>query len=571
MFELTLSPFVQFSIFITVVLGISGLMKVLRQPLIIGYILSGIILGPFLLDILKEKETIQTFSEMGIAFLLFIVGLGLSPNIIKEVGKISLVTGIGQIVFTSIIGFLLGIILGFNIVTSIYISIALTFSSTIIIMKLLSDKDALDKTYGKISVGFLLVQDFIAILILIILSALSGGKNAEIEIIITIIKGVIFAATLIPFSMYILPKIIDFFAKSQETLFLFGIAWGLGLGSLFYVAGFSIEVGSLIAGITLSISPYSLEISSKLKPLRDFFIIYFFIMLGSQMVFNEIPKIIFPALVFSIFVLIGNPIIVMTLMKYFGYNIKTSYMSGLTVAQISEFSLILITMGVNSGQLKPEIMSFVTLIGIITIGGSTYMIMFSDQIFEKIKFLLKIFEPTNQNNINLKSKRIDYVLIGYNRIGFSILRSFKKITKKFLVIDYDPEIIKFLKHKKIDCIFGDASNIELLNDIDLKKSKFILSTIPDIEINLMIINHIKTSKKKPIFISTARQIKDAKKLYNEGVDYVIMPHFLGGEYIANIIEKAESNKNIYKIERIKDIKNLNERLEIGHEHPNNPK
>jgi Kef-type K+ transport system membrane component KefB len=277
--------FVQISLVILVVLGVSFIMRILRQPLIIGYILSGILVGPFFFDILSEYEIFETFANIGIAFLLFIVGLNLSPKIIREVGKVALITGLGQIFFTSLIGFFIARLLGFSPVVAIYVSIALTFSSTIIMMKLLSDKDALEKLYGKVSRGFLLVQDFVAIFILIIVPSISGGANAIGTIAGILGKGVLFMVFLVPISIYFLPKLEDFFAKSQEFLFLFAIAWGLGLASLFFYAGFSIGVGALIAGILLSISPYSYEISSKMKPLRDFFIIAFFIWLGSQMIF----------------------------------------------------------------------------------------------------------------------------------------------------------------------------------------------------------------------------------------------------------------------------------------------
>jgi Kef-type K+ transport system membrane component KefB len=273
--------FNQISLIILIVLAVSLVMRLLKQPLIIGYIIAGVIAGPFFLKILPEVDTIRIFADFGIAFLLFIVGLHLSPKVIKEVGKISLITGIGQIIFTSLIGYFISILLGFSPITSLYIAIALTFSSTIIIMKLLSDKGDLESLYGKISIGFLLVQDLVAILILIIISSLSTGGDYVTQIALTLFKGLVIIAVLAPISIYVLPKFHNFFAKSQEFLFVFAIAWGLGIASLFFYAGLSIEVGALIAGVLLSVSPYSFEISSKLKSLRDFFLISFFLLLGA--------------------------------------------------------------------------------------------------------------------------------------------------------------------------------------------------------------------------------------------------------------------------------------------------
>ena len=559
--------FLQISISLFIILGVSFIMRLLKQPLIIGYIVSGIIIGPFLFDLLPHIETLEIFSQFGIAFLLFIVGIHLNPKTIKEVGKISMITGIGQVIFTSLIGYFIGIFLGFSSITSLYIAVALTFSSTIIIMKLLSDKDALDKLFGKISIGFLLVQDLIAIIILIVVSSLSNGGNVSNLIFSTLAKGVILLAVLSPLSYFVLPKLSAFFAKSQELLFVFAISWGLGLSALFLFYGFSIEVGALIAGIMLSMSPYSYEISSKLKPLRDFFIISFFILLGAQMIFSDISSLWIPAIVFSLFILVGNPIIVMILMGIFGYSKNTGFMAGLTVAQISEFSLIMIALGVKVGHLTNEILSFVTIIGLITIAGSTYMIMYSDKIYSFLSKYLSLFERKNVKKEVMEKIEYECILFGENRIGFSIMKSFIHLKKQYLVVDFNPERVKKLNSKGVKCIYGDVSNADFIEDLKIGKAKIIVSTIPEIENNLMLLDKIKRKNKDAIVILTARQISDSHELYKAGADYVILPHFLGGKYIAGIIEKAKEDKNKYEIEKQKQLRELKERLEEGHEHP----
>lgn len=562
-----MSTFIQLSLIILVVVLVSFIIRLLRQPLIIGYILSGIIIGPFLFNLISQDSILHSFSEFGIAFLLFIVGLHLSPKVIKEVGKVSLITGIGQVIFTSVIGYLIGILLGFTPLTAIYIAIALTFSSTIIIMKLLSDKESLEKLYGKISIGFLLVQDLVAIIILMVISSFSTELNATNVLLSTILKGLGAITILTLISLYLLPRLSNFFARSQELLFLFSLGWGLGLAALFSYIGFSIEVGALIAGIMLSISPYSYEVGSKLKPLRDFFIISFFLILGSQMVFGDITKFIVPAILFSLFILIGNPLIVMILMGLLGYSKKTGFMAGLTVAQISEFSLILIALGVKIGNLSNEILSFVTMIGLVTIAGSTYLIMYSDRIYPHISRYLSLFEKKNIKEKSLEKKPYDCILLGYNRVGFSILKSFSKISKNQVVIDFNPEVITKLSSRKVKCIYGDVEDMDILGDLQVDKAKIIVSTIPEFEINRMLLNKLRNKNKKMIIILTARQISDAFKLYELGADYIIMPHFLGGEYTAKIIEKSKDNRLNYKEERNSQIKDLKERLREGHEHP----
>jgi len=559
--------FLQISIILLIVLGVSFIARLLKQPLIIGYIISGIIVGPLMLNLIPNTETLQTFSEFGVAFLLFIVGIHLSPKVIKEVGKISLITGIGQVVFTSVIGYFIGIWLGFSPVTSAYIAVALTFSSTIIIMKLLSDKDSLDRLFGKISIGFLLVQDLIAIIILIVVSSFSNGVNASEIIVSTFVKGGIIVVFLLPISYLVLPRLSSFFAKSQELLYLFAISWGLGLSALFLYAGFSIEVGALVAGIMLSISPYSYEVSSKLRPLRDFFIISFFILLGAQMIVGNLAALWIPAVVFSVFILVGNPLIVMILMGIFGYSKNTGFMAGLTVAQISEFSLILIALGVRVGHLTNEILSLVTLVGLITIAGSTYMIMYSEKIYSLLSKYLSVFERKKTKREKDENKDYEYILLGENRIGFSIMKSFVKLRKNYVVIDFNPERVRRLSSNRINCIYGDVSNADFIDNLRVKNSKLIVSTIPEAEINLMLIEKIRAKNRNAVIITTARQISDVYSLYKTGADYVILPHFLGGEYTAKLIEKADGNKKYYSIEKQKQLKDLKERLKEGQEHP----
>ena len=569
---MALNIFLEISIIIGVATIIAGIMKLLKQPLIIGHIITGIIVGPLLFNIVRSEEVIVVFSQIGITLLLFIVGLTLSPKVIKEVGKVSLITGFGQIIFTSLIGFLISRLFGFSIIVSFYIAIALTFSSTIIIIKLLSDKRDLEKLYGKISIGFLLVQDIVAILILVVISFFSGEVYMSSVFTEFILKGVLVIASVTLVGVYILPLFYRFFAKSQEFLFLFSIAWGLGLASLFYYVGLSTEIGALIAGIFLSVSPYNYEISSKMKPLRDFFIILFFIFLGSQMAFGDISQIIVPAIIFSLFILIGNPLIVIILIGLLGYSKRVGFSAGLTVAQISEFSLILIALGVRINHLSNEVLSLITIVGLITIAGSTYLILYSEKIYPYISKCLSIFERKKvKSDEQKKFGNYDIILFGFNRIGYDFLKSFKRLKRKFLVVDYNPEIIFVLSKMNINYRYGDADDNEFLDGLNLDKIKMGISTIPDFETNLLLVKKIKQKNKKAIIMVVAYNIEEAIKLYDEGVTYVIMPHFLGGHYASIMTNRYGFDIKKFLREKSKHIKYLKARKEIGHEHPKSEK
>lgn len=562
--------FTELSKILIVTLVITGIVRLLKQPAIIGYIFSGIIAGPFVFNIIDSKNTLEAFSQIGIALLLFLVGLNLNPKVVKDVGKISLITGLGQVIITSGVGYLIALALGFSNMNAFYIGIALAFSSTIIIMKLLSDKRELESLYGRISIGFLIVQDFIAIFILLLISSLNAGADLATLAIETVLKGAGGLLVLFLLTVYVLPPLTKQIAKSQEYLLLFSISWCFAVATAFHSLNFSIEAGALLAGVTLSVSPYHFEISCKLKPLRDFFLILFFIMLGSKMILSNFLEHFWPIIILSFTVLIGNPIIVMSLMGLLGYTRKNSFMAGLSVAQISEFSFIIITMGVTVGHLTDEILSLVTAVGLITFAGSTYMILYANKIYPKISPYLKIFEKRGKKVDEHKyQSHIDHdiILFGYNRIGLDILDSLKKIKKKFLIVDYDPEIITNLSKQGYDCRYGDANDSELLNELNLSKAKMIISTIPEIDTNLLIINKLREINRKAIIAVVSHRIDDAVRLYDEGATYVIMPHFLGGRHFSTMIEKNKLSTNKFLKEKIAHIEHIKYRKKVGHDHP----
>ncbi|MFP4424173.1 MAG: cation:proton antiporter [Candidatus Woesearchaeota archaeon] len=562
--------FTELSVLLVITVIVTGIIRLFRQPTIIGYILSGIVAGPFVLNLIDSTDTLATFSQLGIALLLFLVGLNLNPRIIKDVGSVALITGIGQVLFTTSIGYLILIGLGFDIVTSLYMAIGLAFSSTIVIMKLLSDKKDTESLYGRISIGFLIIQDFIAILILLIISSINSGVALASFAVETVLKGIGAMLILFIITMYVLPPLTKVIARSQEFLLLFSLTWCFAISSVFHQLNFSIEAGALLAGITLSLSPYHIEISSRLKPIRDFFLTLFFIMLGSQMVFGNMLANLGIILLLSLFVLIGNPLIVMTLMGLLGYTKRNSFLAGLTVAQISEFSFIVITMGVSAGHISSQALSIVTTIGLITFAGSTYLIQYSHKIYPRIANYLSIFERSGKKHDehkHHKEESHDIILFGYNRIGFDILESLKKIKKKFLIIDYDPDIINKLSKEGYDCRYGDANDSELLDELNISKAKMIISTIPIIDTNLLIIKKVTQINKKAIIAVVSHQIDEAVRLYDEGATYVIMPHFLGGKHFSTMIENNKLSTNNFLKEKIAHLEHIESRKKVGHEHP----
>jgi Kef-type K+ transport system membrane component KefB len=555
---------------LTIIFGFAFLsaliFRILKQPIIISYIFTGIILSQIFLTSPQTKPLIELFSDLGVAFLLFIVGLELKLKTLREIGVPSLIIGFLQEFLTILAGFfILKYFLGFSTLVSLYLGIALSFSSTIIVLKLITDKGDLEKLYGKLSVGFLLVQDLIAILILFLLPFFVKGLSLlEGENFLNIILG-ISAIFLIPLlSQKFLPKIESFLEKSTEFLFLFSLSFGLGIASLFKYLGFGLETGALIAGVSLSSLSSNYEIASRLRPLRDFFLILFFILIGSKIILTNFQNF-FPVIILSLFVLIGNPLIMLLMLNPLGYSSKTSFLLGLTSAQISEFSFILINQGVKLGHLSQDILSLTGIVGLITIFFSTYLFVYADKIYNLFSPVLKIFERKKLKEEKEEIKTYDYFLFGCDRVGYSFLKFFEK--DKLLIIDYNPETIKKLKNEGFNVLYGDAGDVEFLETLNFSKAKIIVSTIPDFESNLIILNAIKKQNNEVMFALVSHKIEDALELYKNGAHFVILPHFLGGEYAVHLIKEYGDNKEKYLELREKEIAHLQQRLKMGHKHP----
>jgi len=562
-----MTTFYELSLILVAVTVISGIVKLLKQPIIIGYILTGLLLGPQFLGIFKNSSTVSIFSEMGISILLFVVGLHLNPQELKKYGTKILLIGIGQILITFVLGFLLAIRFNYSYMAATYIGLGVTFSSTIVVLKLISDKKELERLYGKIAIAVLLLQDIVAAFFLIFIGSFSG--NTDISAVLEIvIKGLGLILGLTLFSVYILPFLSTFFAKSQEYLFLFSLAWGFGVASLFHEMGFSIEIGALVAGVALSVSPYSQEISSRLRPLRDFFTVIFFIYLGSNISLNTMGDVIVPTLVFLLFIVLIKPIIVMFLGGILGYSKRTFFMAGTSLAQISEFSMIIALVGIKHGHLDQSVLSMLTFLGMFSILISSYLINYAEKLYPILGPVIKIFEQKKSLEKEIsRAKRYEVVLFGCNRVGYDFIRVFKTLGKTFLAVDFDPDVIKTLNESGINCVYGDAEDGEFLEEISIDKVKVVISTIPDYETNSYMLGKIREKNEEVIVILLAYDIQEAMNLYEKGATYVVLPHFIGGEYAADLVEKAGFDiKKLYS-NRNKHIDYLKERKYLGHSHP----
>lgn len=520
-------------VLIAAALGVAA--KLLKQPVILAYIATGLVVAYFGFIDLGDREVFQVFADLGIMFLLFLVGLEINYTSLRLVGKTSVVVGLGQVLFTSLFGFGISTLLGFDTLTSVYIAVALTFSSTIIVVKLLSDRREIGSLYGRISIGFLLVQDIVAVLALIFLSGIgSSSSNMAMTAIVTLIKGVALFVIMLWLGRKILPLIFEKIARSQELLFLTSIAWVFLLAALIDKIGFSIEIAGLLAGLALANSSEHFEISHKIRSLRDFFILIFFVILGSSVVLSNFAGLTTPIIVLSLFVLIGNPLIILILMGLMGYKRRTSFFAGVTVAQISEFSLVLGALGLKLGHITEQVLAIITAVGIITIALSTYMIVHADKIFTKLSPVLKIFEKkkTKESEISEEDGK-SVILIGCHRTGESIALGLPK--EDLLLIDFDPEVVQKMKRKGYSVLFGDMSDEEIFESAGVSDARLLISTSPKLEDNLGLLTRVNLLERRPKVVVRSDTEDEAKILYERGADYVLLPHFTSGQYLGKTI------------------------------------
>ncbi len=536
---------------IAVILGLATLLafigQKLRQPLIIMFLATGIIAGPFVLGLITSYEEIELLAEIGIALLLFIVGLKLDLHLIRTTGPVALATGVGQIFFTSAIGFLIAILFGMTFIHAAYVAVALTFSSTIIIVKLLSDKNEIDSLHGQIAIGFLIVQDIAAIIALVALTTfgaeIAEGESVFVTSMLIVVKGIGFLGVIGLLTKYVIPWLTDRLAQSQELLVLFAIAWAVFLGASGEVLGFSKEVGAFLAGVSLASTNYRDAIGVRLYTLRDFLLLFFFIDLGARLDWATVGDQLAASAVFSLFVLIGNPLIVLVIMGIMGYRRRTSFKAGLTVAQISEFSLIVAALGLSLGHITDEIMGLITLVGVATIFASTYLILYSDTIYGLISKPLKIFERNNPyREANIESGhaplKIDVILIGLGKYGGSLAEFMLQRRKTIIGVDFDPGSLEKWRSRGVTVIYGDMSDPEIYDQLPLQRAGWVVSTVRSQELNLPLLQHLHALGYTGKIAIAAQNQTEADLFEKGGAKVVFRPFVDAAEQAADALTHA---------------------------------
>lgn len=558
--------FLELGLIVALAGGLSIIAHALRQPLIVAYIVTGILISPFLGGV--ERETIATLSHVGVALLLFIVGIGLSPTVLRRIGRVAIITGLIQIALVALGGFFLVHAMGVGAIPALYSAAALAFSSTIIVVRLLGERQQLEGLRGQLSVGILLIQDLVAVFLLMGLSAVEKNGLQSGQFFALGVRGAVLLLVAGLLGVYVLPRVMRYAARSQELLLVLSLAWLFAVATVFSVAGFSIEVGALVAGVALSVSVYRFEISARLSSMRDFFVILFFVLLGPSLNLSTVSFVLVPAIILTIFVLMVKPLVVMMALGALGYTRRTYFAVGMALAQVSEFSFILLAHGVRRAGVPEEMMTLIILVGIFTIIISTYLIHYNDRLYRFFEPVLGIFERPRSVEPRAEKKRApSYILFGHNRIGYTLLDYLEKTKANVLVVDYDPLMVDALQKKKIAVQYGDAGDTEMLRRLPWKNVQYVISTIPREDVNTLLIATVRREKHRARVVVTSHDIDEALRLYKRGADFVIMPHFLGGTFMVDTLKRTTTDGAYFKGVKERALRELRARQKEGHEHP----
>ncbi|UCD21189.1 MAG: cation:proton antiporter [archaeon] len=550
-----------FSITIIVVVAaiFAFISKALKQELIPAYILAGVIIGPLVLGLVSSIGLISSLAEMGIAFLLFTAGLEISASKIKKQAMPSVFGSVFEMIIIGIITFLIAVALKFQSAEAIYLAIMLAFSSTVLVVKVLSDRRELNTVHGRISVGILLVQDVAAVIVLLLLNR----SLAFSTIFVAILQFVLLVLIALFLNKTILKPLFRFASSSYELLFLATLAFVFIFAILAHAFNISIVIGAFIAGLALSNLPYKFEIESKIKPLRDFFTIIFFVSLGMWLTALNMNKIWLPFIIFLAVILFVKPLVIAIAIRLTRYKPRTSLKIGFGLAQISEFSLIIALIAIGTNLITPTTFNLVILLAIVSMAVTHYLSGANTFFFRSYKNFLHLFRkvPTHKEIEPYQPQKKTILLLGCHRMGTIFLKGLKKHHHKILAIDHDPDIIKALIKQKISCIYGDVISNEILEILPFPELKVAISTIPSVDDNIFLIKKLKRKNKNIFVVVTTERIHDASRLYDMGADYVIVPAVVSGENTLDMILKMSKRQfGKYKKDHMKYLKELHRYL-----------
>jgi Kef-type K+ transport system membrane component KefB len=520
--------------------------RLLRQPLLLAYIGAGLLIGPPVLGLVHNDQLISEIAELGLAFLMFIVGLEIDLKKLVSSGRVGALVGTIQVALCAVLTLGFVLLLGVSGLPALYLGVAAAFSSTMIVVKLLSDKSELDTVDGRLTLGILLMQDVLAIVVLALQPNLQDPSLLPIGISLLSGLGLVAGALLV--SRFVLPTLFQYVAKSPEVVLISAISWCLIVGYLAILANFSIAMGALIAGVTLSAFPYSLDVVAKIRSLRDFFVTLFFVALGMQLDIGSL-QVVLLALALSAFVIVSRFLTVGPVLYFMGYGSRVGTLCSLALAQVGEFALVIVAVGLSLGHIGRDVASTMALALVITSTISTYMVMANHVIAHRtVDFLrgLGIRERVHAESADGSGdEHRDVIVLGFHRVASSLLYQTQGSTNghDVLVVDFSPEVYRELKDMDVPIVYGDISHLDTLEHAGVEEASVVVSTVSEDFLrgtdNITLLRQVRRLNPDARVILSAETLERAREMYAAGADYVVLPRVETARAFLDVLEAIE--------------------------------
>jgi Kef-type K+ transport system membrane component KefB len=550
----------------------------LRQPLILAYLLTGVIIGPHILKWVPNQESISTVAEIGLILLLFVIGLEIDLKKLASAGAPVLLTGALQVPICIALGLAffygIGVRNGPNDYSLVYLAACMSLSSTLVVVKLLYDKFELDTLPGRVTLGVLVIQDLWAVGMLAVQPNLTNPDLLPLAF--SLWKGALMVVGSLALSKYVLPFIFRSVAKAPELVLVSGLAWCFFLSGVASFIGLSPEMGALIAGISLSTFPYNLDVMAKAVSIRDFFVTLFFVALGMQI---PIPtwQVVGIAVAASVFVMVSR-LSVVPILYALRLGHRASLLPAINLAQVSEFSIVIASLGFARHQIPADVVTIVIITFAITAVLSTYMINASHRVQRVISGWLKVLRikdldaaPTGEEVREERKETV--VFLGFFRDASSVLQELetegdsqdaKDFLRKILVIDFNPTVMRELRRRKISCIYGDIAHADTLRHASIENAELVISSITDDILrgtnNLRMLKNVRASCPTARVVLTSEHIPQALHFYEAGADFVYIPRLHSAPMLAQILQQGLSGG--FQATRETEIAHLKNRHEV---------
>lgn len=557
------------------------LAHLLKQPLLLAYLATGMLIGPLIgFGWVSNQSDIETISHIGLILLLFLIGLEIDVKKLMDSGTSLITSGVSQFLINTLIGLGFFALIGFTLSNGkydlLYLAICCSLSSTAIAVKLLYSKFELDTLAGRLTLGILVFQDIWAILVLGIQPNLANPD--VLAIFGSLLKGLLLVVIALAASKYLLPKLFKRIGKSPEMVLVASLGWCFALCGLSVQLGMSAEMGALIAGVSISTFPYNLDVIAKVINIRDFFVTLFFVALGMQIPNPFLqPELLGLALITALFLIFSRFISVYPILYGLKNGHRVSLLTSINLAQLSEFSLVIASLGFAAGHISQTILTVIMFTFVITSIASTYLIQFNQQVQGVLakglmSIGLKDVESHNSEEEDEKDEGKEIALLGFFRVASSLIRETmddpnSDLKDKILVVDFNPEVHNTLHSLGIKAIYGDISHLDTLHHAGIHEAKLVVSTIPDNILvgtdNLKMIRAIKSLCPHARIVVTAESTARALKMYQEGADYVFLPRILAAEHLKSQLHLLlDQDQNVLTRFREDQIRQLSARQEI---------